>query len=91
MLERNKLPLGIVTSIRGSFRFRDAICKGEYLHSGATPIDYRKDSVVAVSSLVNEMIVVLISFKVNWSILNVGFVNTISKRSLNSPTSEVNE
>ena len=55
VLERNKLPLGIVTSIRGSFRFRDAVCKGEYLHSGATPIDYRKDSVVAVSSLVNEM------------------------------------
>ena len=55
ILERNKLPLGIVTSIRGSFRFRNAVCKGEYLHSGATPIDYRKDSVVAVSSLVNEM------------------------------------
>ncbi|SVA93214.1 uncharacterized protein METZ01_LOCUS146068 [marine metagenome] len=55
VLERNKIPLGIVTSIRGSFRFRDAVCKGEYLHSGATPIDYRKDSVVAVSALVNEM------------------------------------
>ena len=55
VLEKKKIPLGIVTGIRGSFRFRDAFCKGEYLHSGATPYDYRKDSVVAVSNLVNEM------------------------------------
>ena len=55
VLEKKKIPLGIVTGIRGSFRFRDAVCKGEYLHSGATPYDYRKDTVVAVSNLVNEM------------------------------------
>ena len=55
VLEKKKIPLGIVTGIRGSFRFRDAFCKGEYLHSGATPYDYRKDTVVAVSNLVNEM------------------------------------
>ena len=55
VLERKKIPLGIVTGIRGSFRFRNAKCVGEYLHSGATPMDYRKDAVVAVSSLVNEM------------------------------------
>ena len=55
VLEKKKIPLGIVTGIRGSFRFRDAFCRGEYLHSGATPYDYRKDSVVAVSNLVNEM------------------------------------
>ena len=41
ILEKKKIPLGIVTGIRGSFRFRDALCKGEYLHSGATPYDYR--------------------------------------------------
>ena len=55
VLERKKIPLGIVTGIRGSFRFRDAKCQGEYLHSGATPMDYRRDSVVAISKLVNEM------------------------------------
>ena len=55
VLEKKKIPLGIVTGIRGSFRYRDASCKGEYLHSGATPFDYRKDSVVAVSMLINEM------------------------------------
>ena len=55
VLEKNKLSLGIVTGIRGSFRFRDASCVGKYLHSGATPIDYRRDAVLATSILVNEM------------------------------------
>ena len=55
VLEKKKIPLGIVTGIRGSFRYRDAYCEGEYLHSGATPFEYRKDAVVAVSMLVNEM------------------------------------
>ena len=43
------------------------------------------------SSFGNEITVVFISFEVNWSILKEGFVNTISKRLLNSPTSEVKE
>ena len=47
--------MGIVTGIRGSFRFRNARCIGKYLHSGATPIDYRQDAVVAVSKLVTDM------------------------------------
>ena len=55
VLEKNKISLGIVTGIRGSFRFRKAQCVGKYLHSGATPIDYRKDSVLATSMLVFEM------------------------------------
>ena len=55
ILEKNKISLGIVTGIRGSFRFRNAQCIGKYLHSGATPIDYRKDSVLATSMLVFEM------------------------------------
>ena len=55
VLEKKRIPLGIVTGIRGSFRYRDAYCVGEYLHSGATPFEYRKDTVVAVSMLVNEM------------------------------------
>ena len=55
ILEKNKISLGIVTGIRGSFRYRNAKCIGKYLHSGATPIDYRKDSVLATSMLVFEM------------------------------------
>jgi len=55
ILEKIKKPLGIVTGIRGSFRYRSAKCVGLYLHSGATPLDYRKDAVVAVSMLVKNM------------------------------------
>jgi N-carbamoyl-L-amino-acid hydrolase len=55
VLEKNKISLGVVTGIRGSFRFRSAKCVGKYLHSGATPIDYRQDSVLATSMLVSEM------------------------------------
>ena len=55
VLEKTKIPLGIVTGIRGSIRYRKARCIGKYLHSGATPIDYRSDSVLAVSTLVAEM------------------------------------
>ena len=55
ILEKIKKPLGIVTGIRGSFRYRHARCIGQYLHSGATPLSYRQDSVVAVSMLVNNM------------------------------------
>ena len=55
ILEKIKKPLGIVTGIRGSFRYRSAKCIGNYNHSGATPLLYRKDSVVAVSTLINNM------------------------------------
>ena len=55
ILEKNKISLGIVTGIRGSFRYRNAKCIGKYLHSGATPIDYRQDAVLATSMLVTEM------------------------------------
>jgi len=55
ILEKIKKPLGVVTGIRGSFRYRFARCIGQYLHSGATPLSYRQDSVVAVSMLVNNM------------------------------------
>ena len=46
------IPVGIVTGIRGSFRFRDASCKGRYAHSGATPLENRADAVRAVATLV---------------------------------------
>ncbi|WP_319410524.1 hydantoinase/carbamoylase family amidase [uncultured Cohaesibacter sp.] len=46
------IPVGIVTGIRGSFRYRAAHCHGEYGHSGATPRDCRADAVRAVATLV---------------------------------------
>lgn len=49
------MPLGIVTDIRGSLRFRQAVCHGEYAHSGATPRLVRRDAVSAVATLVVKL------------------------------------
>jgi N-carbamoyl-L-amino-acid hydrolase len=54
LIERD-IPLGIVTGIRGSFRYRDAKCVGVYAHSGATPREYRSDAVRAAATLVVEL------------------------------------
>ncbi len=43
--------LGIVTGIRGSFRYRHARCDGQYSHSGATPRSHRNDAVLATAHL----------------------------------------
>ncbi|MDC7788521.1 hydantoinase/carbamoylase family amidase [Rhodoplanes sp. TEM] len=48
-------PLGLVTGIRGSFRFREAAFHGAYAHSGATPRTLRRDAVVAASEFVMAM------------------------------------
>lgn len=45
------LPIGIVTGIRGSFRYRHARCLGAYAHSGATPMASRRDAVQGAASL----------------------------------------
>ena len=52
VLVDRKIPVGIVTGIRGSFRYRAARCLGEYGHSGGTPRDCRADAVRAVATLV---------------------------------------
>ena len=49
------MPVGIVTGIRGSFRYRSARCLGSYSHSGATPRRLRRDAVAATAELVMEM------------------------------------
>ena len=51
MLDSQGLPLGLVTDIRGSLRFRNAVCDGAYSHSGTTPRALRQDTVLAVSKL----------------------------------------
>jgi N-carbamoyl-L-amino-acid hydrolase len=55
VLVERAIPLGIVTGIRGSFRYRDAKCIGVYAHSGATPREYRQDAVRAAATLVVEL------------------------------------
>ncbi|MEM9222445.1 MAG: hydantoinase/carbamoylase family amidase [Pseudomonadota bacterium] len=46
------VPLGLVTGIRGSFRFRHIEVLGEYAHSGATPRALRKDAGLAAARFV---------------------------------------
>ena len=46
------VPVGLVSAIRGSFRHREALCLGQYAHSGATPFGLRHDAVVAAADLV---------------------------------------
>ncbi len=55
VLVEKQIPVGVVTGIRGSFRYREARCIGVYAHSGATPREYRSDAVRAASALVVEL------------------------------------
>ena len=55
VLVERAIPLGIVTGIRGSFRYRDAKCVGAYAHSGATPKEFRSDAVRAAAALVSRL------------------------------------
>ncbi len=55
ILVLDNLPVGVVTGIRGSFRYRQAKCIGAYAHSGAMPREYRKDAVMATSDLIQGM------------------------------------
>ena len=52
VLATKGMPLGIVSDIRGSLRYRHAVCHGAYAHSGTTPRLARRDAVLAVSALV---------------------------------------
>lgn len=54
-LERSDMPLAIVSGIRGSFRYRNAVCHGTYSHSGATPRAFRQDAVSATAQLVYRL------------------------------------
>lgn len=49
------LTAGIVSGIRGSFRYREAQVHGEYGHSGATPRQHRHDAVAAVAELISTL------------------------------------
>ena len=54
-LEGTGIPLALVSGIRGSFRYRDAMILGEYGHSGAVPRAYRHDAVIAAADLVTRL------------------------------------
>lgn len=49
------IPVGIVTGIRGSVRYRHAAAIGSYAHSGAVPRYARADAVLAASRLLIDL------------------------------------
>lgn len=55
VLETEAVPVGVVTGIRGNLRARDAVCFGEYTHSGAVPQSHRHDAVLAASELLLDL------------------------------------
>lgn len=54
LIERN-LPAAIVSGIRGNFRYKKICCFGEAGHSGAVPLAYRHDPVLAMAELLNVL------------------------------------
>ncbi|MBN2111762.1 Zn-dependent hydrolase [Candidatus Woesearchaeota archaeon] len=54
LLEKG-VPVGIVTAIRGNKRHREIEFRGEYAHSGATPMDKRQDAVLAFAETAEKM------------------------------------
>lgn len=55
LLDEAEIPLGIVTGIPGSRRYREARVFGEYNHSGATPRRLRKDAAIAAAELAYKL------------------------------------
>lgn len=55
VLDTEKIPIGIVTGIPGSWRLRSAKVVGEYNHSGATPRRYRRDAAIALAELAHRL------------------------------------
>jgi N-carbamoyl-L-amino-acid hydrolase len=51
VLEAEGLPIGIVSGIPGSRRYRNGRVLGEYSHSGAVPRRYRRDAAIALAEL----------------------------------------
>jgi N-carbamoyl-L-amino-acid hydrolase len=55
VLEAEKLPIGIVTGIRGNYRLPAARILGEYSHCGGVPRSCRRDSVVAGADFIHAL------------------------------------
>lgn len=55
VLVERKLPVGIVTGIRGNIRHHHLRCVGEAGHSGAVPRWLRRDAVFATCELISRM------------------------------------
>lgn len=55
VLPSNNAVIGVVSGICGSMRYRHGTILGQYAHSGATPRQFRADTVVAMADLVTTL------------------------------------
>lgn len=55
VLEDAGFPIGVVTGIRGNFRYRGIRCVGTAGHSGAVPKRMRQDAVFAIADLLSRI------------------------------------
>ncbi len=55
VLHHERVPVGIVTGIRGCLRARGARATGVYTHSGAVPQEMRRDAVLGTAELVLDL------------------------------------
>ncbi len=55
VLESENLPIGVVTGIRGNFRFPQIEIHGEYQHCGGVPRAYRRDAMVAAAKFISAL------------------------------------
>jgi N-carbamoyl-L-amino-acid hydrolase len=55
VLHKANCAIGIVTSIRGNYRYQNCTITGEPGHSGTTPMNMRKDSVMAFACLMHHI------------------------------------
>ncbi len=55
VLVARKIPVAVVTGIRGNVRHRSVVCIGEAGHSGAVPRWLRHDAMLAVADLLHRM------------------------------------
>lgn len=55
MLVEKRLPVAVVSGIRGNFRHKKITCIGEAGHSGAVPRAYRHDPVFALADLLSRL------------------------------------
>ena len=56
VLERQKVPIGVVTGMQGSRRFRVTVT-GNASHAGTTPREERRDAVLAAARMINDLTV----------------------------------
>lgn len=88
VLEREQIPIGVVTDLVGIRRYRIVI-SGQADHSGTTPMDYRKDALVGASLLVlaTHNKAKLLNSDAVYAVSTVGYLNVLPNSSNAVPAS----